>query len=426
MTPLLRQLQIWGAQWHRDDYLKVLNDKIAYWARKPYPMRALHQEIDALFVDDPHLLETLDQFLVEKFPKQIAKAEEARIEQEETHRIACEIQSESRLLTLPREIRDKIWEEAVIGQVIHISHTEAHSPKRRRPGRPKRAKFLYHACKAGLHSSACPPGQGDHINCSTDGPSDFHGISLVCRQVYLELPASDSMLSNNALQFSDLNTADRFLFGLDEDIRASVTHLKLAVPYSLTGRIYPLYGVAMADPWQSICNYYSNPWDRKSLRMYPKPNDQSHLLREPIHFYYSGCYYAHNRDRLYRTWQVGRGNTSWDVTISELKYRGCPRLEVAMACPTAKEIANEASHHSSAGLWRTEFETHPQSWLIPLLQFRNYDQLGFQFYDKDGVKDFQPDFVAALKEHIAGLPIGPQICAFFAGGGYANGQAYQL
>jgi len=34
-----------------------------------------------------------------------------------------------------------------------------------------------------------------------------------------------------------------------------------------------------------------------------------------------------------KKWQVGRGNTSWDIDIAELKYKGSPRLDLAVELP---------------------------------------------------------------------------------------------
>ena len=36
---------------------------------------------------------------------------------------------------------------------------------------------------------------------------------------------------------------------------------------------------------------------------------------------------------MHRKWQVGRGNTSWDVNIAELKNKGFPRFDLAMELP---------------------------------------------------------------------------------------------
>jgi hypothetical protein len=57
-------------------------------------------------------------------------------------------------------------------------------------------------------------------------------------------------------------------------------------------------------------------------------------LKAPLYFYYSSCYYQHNRYRLGHRWQVRRGNTSWDIGISDLKYKGEPRLDIAILRPT--------------------------------------------------------------------------------------------
>jgi len=67
--------------------------------------------------------------------------------------------------------------------------------------------------------------------------------------------------------------------------------------------------------------------------MYPKQGNQSWFFKEPIYFYYSQCYYYENVHRMHKKWQVGRGNTSWDVAIAELKYKGAPRLDLAMRLP---------------------------------------------------------------------------------------------
>lgn len=64
--------------------------------------------------------------------------------------------------------------------------------------------------------------------------------------------------------------------------------------------------------------------------MYPEPQDKPELLTRPIYFYYSNCYYESNKDRLHQRYQVGRGDTSWDVGISDLKYKGEPKLDLAM------------------------------------------------------------------------------------------------
>lgn len=58
--------------------------------------------------------------------------------------------------------------------------------------------------------------------------------------------------------------------------------------------------------------------------------ETSEELKSPIYFYYSNCYYQHNADRLGRCWQVGRDNTSWDVTIADLRCKNRPRLDLAI------------------------------------------------------------------------------------------------
>jgi hypothetical protein len=123
----------------------------------------------------------------------------------------------------------------------------------------------------GLKSLACPPGLGDHIDCPTSGPSNYAIIQLVCKQIHKELDSAGTLFSHSALQFADLDVAYQYLFGLREDDRAAITHLRLSIPYSLTsalpGSNYDIYhGPEMADNWQAICNYFSSPWDRKTVR----------------------------------------------------------------------------------------------------------------------------------------------------------------
>ncbi len=175
--------------------------------------------------------------------------------------------------------------------------------------------------------------------------------------------------------------------------------------------------------------------------MHPQPGDKSWLLKEPIYFYYSNCYYHQNADRLHRTWQVGRGNTSWDVEIAELKYKGQVRLDLAMELPEfgkypltsllaekprTKRVMTEFRLDAEPLLdapWDTEDFDNPKSWLKPLLQFRNHDGVNFHFCDSKGprTKPKLEAFTSALKEHISGPPIGPRICAFFHGRPYGNG-----
>jgi hypothetical protein len=197
----------------------------------------------------------------------IAKAEKAREKQDAAEKSACEIQSASTLLTLPRELRDKIWDFVSTDNIIHISQGIETQAKRR--GRNvRRKKYNFYMCSSpyGYASTACPPGMGDHTYCSTSGGSNYGDWRLACRQMYLEIPyIKGDFLVKNALQFADLETADAFLFNLKEVNRASITHLRISVPYSLTttGNI-DRYESA-TSPWVAICNYFSNPWDRKTV-----------------------------------------------------------------------------------------------------------------------------------------------------------------
>lgn len=108
--------------------------------------------------------------MLETYPAQNAHVFAAQAEREEAHRLACEQQSQSPLLSLPREIRDKIWDEVKRGNVVHVSpklngSRQAFFSKRRRKAR----SYCFHACRAenGAESSACPPGVADHAHCQT-------------------------------------------------------------------------------------------------------------------------------------------------------------------------------------------------------------------------------------------------------------------
>jgi hypothetical protein len=202
-------------------------------------------------------------------PLATAKASAISAAEIETHRQACDRQSASRLLTLPREIRDKIWEEVVTGNIIHISTSSDIHVKRGRSGRPKRPKWQYYICVAskGLKSSVCQPGSGDHRDCPTSGPSNYAIIHLVCKQIHMELDSARTFFSHNALQFADLDIAYKYLFGLQEDDRASITHLRFLIRYTLMSVDYRSYHhPGMVREWYALCNYFSNIWDRKTVR----------------------------------------------------------------------------------------------------------------------------------------------------------------
>ncbi|TVY49481.1 hypothetical protein LOCC1_G000598 [Lachnellula occidentalis] len=378
-----------------DQFDEILRD----YETNPRHFQEVQAQVSRLFNHDPELLSGFQEFLLDTYPAQNAQVLAAQAERDEAHRKACERQSNSPLLTLPREIRDKIWDEVILGNVVHIS------PRRAGWLRRNSGKFCFHACRAekGAGSSACPPGVGDHANCSTTGPSNYVDIRLACKQLLLELPDSETtFFSQTAFQFADLETADAFLFGLSEPQRSSITHLKLAVPYNLAGdKDYKL--------WTGIINYFSNPWERKSLHMDPKPEDEPAMLREPIYFYYSGCYYENNKNRMYKRYQVGRGGWSWDVGISDLKYKGEPKLDLAMKVLTDDQLEDIST-------WSTDMDSVAY-WCEPLLQFRQYDGLTFQLYHNEGptsTPEFE-DFVAALKDRMVEPVIGPRKCMFFAG-----------
>jgi hypothetical protein len=86
----------------------------------------------------------------------------------------------------------------------------------------------------------------------------------------MELPnIVDTLYSQNALQFLDLGTAEAFLFFIHEDDRVRITHLRIPVPDRVSQTSYTyLDPHDSSDPshnWHAILNYFSNPWDRKTV-----------------------------------------------------------------------------------------------------------------------------------------------------------------
>jgi hypothetical protein len=187
--------------------------------------------------------------------------------------------------------------------------------------------------------------------------------------------------------------------------------------------------------------------------MYHNRPESLEDLQKPIYFYYSSCYFEHNHHRLYKRWQVGRGNTSWDVGISDLKYKGCPRLDIAMIHPnegilpwltfgpaTLTRSVEDSAHTDTVGEESFSFNSpNLPRWLRPLFQFRNYDGLNLSFYtpveSPEGGEvapasyaqtQRRKEWVLELKDFLRGGPEGvqgPRICAFFAGRPYADGES---
>ena len=79
--------------------------------------------------------------------------------------------------------------------------------------------------------------------------------------------------------------------------------------------------------------------------MYPERKDKPALLRAPIYFYYSGCSYENNKKRMHTRYQVGRGGISWDVGISDLKFKGEPKLDLAMNVMTEGNFTHTILSH---------------------------------------------------------------------------------
>lgn len=197
---------------------------------------------------------------LEKFRQQrvyIEMQKEWEEKQRTKHIRACKGQTKSALLCLPREIRDKIWKDVVVDNIVHVSRDVDSE------------RFSYHSCLAskGLKSSACPSGEGDHAQCATTArwkTRNLPSYRLICKQISFELPDTKStFFSKNAFHFDNLEDAEEYLFALRENDRAAITHLRLPIPYSLSRQTWNSGPEFRA--WESIMNYFSCPWVRDTV-----------------------------------------------------------------------------------------------------------------------------------------------------------------
>lgn len=189
----------------------------------------------------------------------------ASVERQAAHIRACEAQSKSALLRLPREIRDTIWNDVVQGNIVHISRIGVEDASSSSSSSSS-SSFKYHSCVAteGLKSSACPAGEGDHALCARTSPSDFPSYRWVCKQMNLELPeARATFFAKNALHFDNAEDAEEFIFGLKERDRAAITHVRFPVSYTLAMKDLILDMEFKA--WEAIMNYFSCPWARATV-----------------------------------------------------------------------------------------------------------------------------------------------------------------
>jgi hypothetical protein len=242
--------------------MRLFFDMITKWKIDPKPLGDVYNQIAALFNNNPEILDGVQYVLPGLYPRETARARAIEAARSETHKAACERQSSSPLLRLPRELRDKIWEDACVGNIIHVS------PNPTSKSDQTCSKYRYHSCVSpkGLQSLACPPGIGDHINCSTTDGNSCVDLRLVCKQIYLELSdLNTNFFSQSAFQFATLRQAEDFLFGISEEQRAAITHLRLAIPHEIVQNKW----TAECKSWVAINNYFSNPWDRKTVSAHP-------------------------------------------------------------------------------------------------------------------------------------------------------------
>ncbi|KAB8301455.1 hypothetical protein EYC80_003319 [Monilinia laxa] len=333
------------------------------------------------------------------------------------HTRACEVQGNSALLRLPREIRDTTWKDVVSGSIVHVSRDLDSS------------SYSYHSCIAprGLMSSACHPGEGDHAPCATNGPSDFPSYRLICKQINLELPdPRRTFFSKSAFHFDNLEDTRDYLFALKKSDRAAINHLRLPIPYSLPQqhrRSGPVF-----EAWEAIMNYFSCPWVRETLNLDSSKDSDERYIQEPWYFYYSSCYYRNNRDRMYKKWQIGFGNTSWDMDIASLRYKGEPKIDIGMSYAESAQSIFENHHYNRGAMPFTTNFADPPDWLRSLLQFRQYSGLNFHFWDASGVRCVPryEAFIKALHEQVSHSEIGPWKLVEFRGIPFGNPDRHSL
>jgi hypothetical protein len=173
------------------------------------------------------------------------------------------------------------------------------------------------------------------------------------------------------------------------------------------------------------------------LDMVPHEDDPPEELKLPISFYYSSCYYMHNKHRLHKRYQVSRGNTSWDVSIARLQWKGEPRMDIAIKEPPCKWtsllkalktiFANSMSAETDGGsAWVAYIQDDNDDYYYHqsddednvylgglayfLSQFKQYHGLTMQLYNDEGLQtssEFE-DYVSRLQKILVGPQIGPQ------------------
>lgn len=222
-------------------------------SRTTRPISDLQVHAEKLFQRHAEAKDGVAQFLHTLLPQRYAdEAAANKIKQAEYH-AACAMQSHSPLLKLPRELRDNIWREVLHEDVIHVTRglVEGDSLER----------YIYYTCVCDdkLNSLACGLGEGEHLACAMQDSTTYLDIRLVCKQILTELPDVDrAIFGQCAFHFSTLDVAEGWLFGLEEHQRAAITRLRFALGHRMAN-------ATEGTSWANICNYFSIPWDRKTV-----------------------------------------------------------------------------------------------------------------------------------------------------------------
>lgn len=210
-------------------------------------------------------------------------------------------QSKSKLLTLPKEVRQLVIGHISTGNVIHVSERRSpHGPDYREPA--SRRKYNYNFCVAPQSSLARPAGQNDYQTWTIKWKSDISNLKQICRLIYFDTLSyytdkqkapMDILVQENALQFSNLTVASEWLFSMPEYLRSSVGHLRIAMPYfnvlddqmrdlergkSSSSGDAPERDMDEGDHWEALCNYLSNPWTRESVSHQSGHRDEWNFL----------------------------------------------------------------------------------------------------------------------------------------------------
>ncbi|RAL64272.1 hypothetical protein DID88_002164 [Monilinia fructigena] len=131
---------------------------------------------------------------------------------------------------------------------------------------------------------------------------------------------------------------------------------------------------------------------------------------------------------MYKNWQVGFSDTSWNIDIASLRYKGQPKMDIGMRYAGSEQSIFESSYYNRVAMPFTIDFAYPPDWLRSLLQFRQYSGLNFHFWDANGVENVPryEAFIEALHEQVSHSEIGPWKLVEFRGTPFGNPDRHSL